>query len=188
MSEADTKDFLLPYEWPGSYYLGEEELANVAQVLKARSPFRFYGHDLQHFADRLEEAYRQRLGRNHALAVNSGTSALSIAMGALGLGPGDEVLVPGYFWVSCASAVVRAGAVPRLVEIDETFVMDPVDMAKKITSRTKAVLVVHMSGATGALDEILEIARNRNLMVIEDVAQANGGTFRGRPLGSLETS
>lgn len=185
MSNKSPDDFLLPYEWPGSYYMGEEELANVTKVLRGRSPFRFYGHDVQHFAQRLEYAYRQRLGRSHALAVSSGTAALSIAMGSLGLGPGDEILLPGYFWVSCVAAVVRAGAVPRLVEVNDTFVMDPQDMERKITPHTKAVLIVHMSGATGDLDELIRIARKHDLRVIEDVAQANGGTFHGKPLGSF---
>ena len=125
--DEPANDTLLPYEWPGSYYLGQEELDAVTKALESRSLFRFYGHDLQHYADRLEEAYRARLGREYALAVSSGTAALSIAMGMLDVGPGDEVLLPGYFWVSCASAVVRAGAIPRLVDIDDTFSMDPAD-------------------------------------------------------------
>lgn len=176
---------LIPYEWPGAYYFGDEERAAVTKVLEARSPFRYYGHDLQHYADQLEAAYRRRLGRAHALAVNSGTSALSIAMAMLDVGPGDEVLVPGYFWASCASSVVRAGAIPRLVDIDDSFVMDPHDLEAKISPRSKAVLLVHMSGATGHLDRLLETARSHHLPVIEDVAQANGGSFRGRPLGSF---
>jgi dTDP-4-amino-4,6-dideoxygalactose transaminase len=183
--DARAIDTLLPYEWPGSYYLGQEEIDAVTKAIEARSLFRFYGHDLQHFADRLEEAYRVRLGRAHALAVSSGTAALSIAMGMLDVGPGDEVLLPGYFWVSCASAVVRAGAIPRLVDIDDTFSMDPADLERKIGGRSKAILMVHMSGATGELDAILEIARRHGVPVIEDVAQANGGSYRGRPLGSF---
>jgi dTDP-4-amino-4,6-dideoxygalactose transaminase len=181
----DARTPLLPYEWPGSYVLGDEEVAAVSDVLRARSPFRFYGHDLQHYADRLEAAYRRRLGRRHCLAVNSGTSALAIAMGMLDVGPGDEVLVPGYLWVSCLAAVVRAGAIPRLVDIDDTFTMDPDDLERTITPRTKAVLVVHMSGATGHLDRLVAVARARGVPLVEDVAQANGGTFRGQPLGSF---
>lgn len=176
---------LLPYEWPGSYYLGQEEIDAARRAIESRSLFRFYGHDLQHYADRLEEAYRARLGRAHALAVGSGTAALSIAMGMLDVGPGDEVLLPGYFWVSCASAVVRAGAIPRLVDIDDTFSMDPADLERTIGGRSKAILMVHMSGATGELDRILDIARRAGVPVIEDVAQANGGSHRGQPLGSF---
>jgi len=176
---------LLPYEWPGSYYLGQEEIDAVRRAIESRSLFRFYGHDLQHYADRLEEAYRARLGRAHALAVGSGSAALSIAMRMLDVGPGDEVLLPGYFWVSCASAVVHAGAIPRLVDIDDTFSMDPADLERTIGGRSKAILMVHMSGATGELDRILDIARRAGVPVIEDVAQASGGSYRGRPLGSF---
>jgi dTDP-4-amino-4,6-dideoxygalactose transaminase len=178
-------DPLLPYEWPGSYYLGREELEAVTAAIESRSLFRFYGHDLQHFADQLEAAYRERLGRAYALGVSSGTAALSITMEMLDVGPGDEVLLPGYLWVSCAAAVVRAGAIPRLVDIDDTFCMDPADLEGKISRRTKAILVVHMSGATGELDAIVEVAGRHRVPLIEDVAQANGGSYRGRALGSF---
>ena len=176
---------LIPYEWPGSFFLGEEELAAAASVLKARSPFRFYGHDLQGYADRLERAYCERLGRKYALAVNSGTAALSLAMNALGLGPGDEVLLPGYLWVSCIAAIIRAGAIPRLVDVDDTFCMDPADLERKIGTHTRAVLLTHMSGAPGAVDKVAAICRAHKLSLIEDCAQANGATFRGKPVGTF---
>jgi 8-amino-3,8-dideoxy-alpha-D-manno-octulosonate transaminase len=176
---------LIPYEWPGSYFLGEEELAAVTSVLKARSPFRFYGHDLQGYADRLERAYCERLGRKYALTVNSGTAALSVAMSALGMGPGDEVLLPGYLWVSCIAAIIRAGAIPRLVDVDDTFCMDPADLERKIGAHSRAVLITHMSGAPGAVDKIMAICRAGKLSLIEDCAQANGAIFRGKPVGSF---
>ena len=176
---------LLPYEWPGSYYIGEEEIEAVNKVLLARSPFQFYGPDLQHTVKQLEAAYRQRLGRVFALAVNSGTAALSIALNAMDVGPGDEVLLPGYLWVSCISAVVRAGAIPRLVDIDDTFFMDPADLERKITSHSKVVMVVNMSGTTGHIDQVVDIAHAHNLYVLEDAAQANGASFHGKPLGSF---
>ncbi|MFO7323098.1 MAG: aminotransferase class I/II-fold pyridoxal phosphate-dependent enzyme [Chloroflexota bacterium] len=183
--ETTHEEALLPYEWPGSYFIGEEEVEAVNKVLLARSPFRFYGHDLQHYADRAEDLFRQRLGRKHALLVNSGTGALSAAMAAADVGPGDEVLLPGYLWVACISAVVRAGAIPRLVDIDATFTMDPADLERKINARTKTVLLVHMSGACGDVGRIVEICRRHNVTLIEDVAQANGATFGGKPLGSF---
>src|SRR5262245_60718516 len=102
---------LLPQEWAGSYFIGEEEIEAVTRVLAARSPFRFYGHDLQHYADRVEDIFRQRLGRKHALLVNSGTGGLTVAMAAADVGPGDEVLLPGYLWVACLSSIVRMGGI-----------------------------------------------------------------------------
>jgi len=176
---------LIPYEWPGSYFIGEEELDAVATVLRARSPFRFYGHNLQGYCECLEKTYCQRLQRKYALAVNSGTAALSLAMNALGVGPGDEVLLPGYLWVSCLAAIVRAGAIPRLVDVDDTFCMDPCDLERKISSHSRAVLLVHMSGAPGAVDEIAAICRAHELSLIEDCAQANGASYYGRPVGSF---
>lgn len=183
--EISASEMLIPYEWPGSYFMGEEELAAVTDVLRARSPFRFYGHDLKRYADRLEQAYCERLGRKYAMAVNSGTAALSVAMASLGLGPGDEVLLPGYMWVSCASAIVRAGAIPRLVDVDDTFCMDPNDLEKKVGPHSRAVLLVHMSGAPGAVGTIAEFCRRHSLYLIEDCAQANGAQFRGKPVGSF---
>ncbi|MBC7811585.1 MAG: aminotransferase class I/II-fold pyridoxal phosphate-dependent enzyme, partial [Burkholderiales bacterium] len=184
-TQETTEEFLLPYEWPGSYFIGEDEIDAVTKVLLARSPYRFYGHDLQHYADKVEDFFRQRLGRKNAVLVNSGTGALSTAMMAADVGPGDEVLVPGYMWVACVSAVVRCGGIPVLVEINDTFTMDPDDLERKITPRTKAVLLVHMSGACGDVERIVEICKRHNVLLIEDTAQANGARFHGKPLGSF---
>ncbi len=180
-----TDETILPYEWPGSYFIGEEEIDAVTKVLLARSPFRFYGHDLLHNADQVEDFYRERLGRKHAVVVNSGTAALSVALAAADVGPGDEVLMPGYLWVACLSGVIRAGGIPRLVDIDDTFTMDPDDLERKISSRTKAVLLVHMSGACGDVERIVNICQRHNVVLIEDTAQANGASFHGKPLGSF---
>src|SRR5262245_8014042 len=179
------EEALLPYEWPGSYFIGEEEIEAVNKVLLARSPYRFYGHDLLHYADKVEDFYRQRLGRKNAVLVNSGTGALTVAMMTADVGPGDEVLVPGYMWVACISAVVRCGGIPQLVEINDTFTMDPDDLERKISPRTKAVLLVHMSGACGEVDRIVDICKRHNVLLIEDTAQANGARYKGKPLGSF---
>jgi dTDP-4-amino-4,6-dideoxygalactose transaminase len=184
-SSMITEEALMPYEWPGSFFIGEEEIDAVTKVLLAKSPYRFYGHDLQHYADQVEDFYRARLGRKNAVLVNSGTGALSVAIAAADVGPGDEVLMPGYLWVACLSAVVRAGGIPRLVEIDDTFTMDPDDLERKISPRTKAVLLIHMSGACGNVEKIAEICKRHNVLLIEDTAQANGASFHGKPLGSF---
>lgn len=173
----------LPWELPGAHYIGEEELELVSRVVKARSPFRFYGPDPQHMVDTLEREWCETFGHKHALGVSSGTAALAIAMAALGVGPGDEVLLPGYLWVSCVSAVVRSGAIPRLVDIDETFCIDPEDLKRKIGPNSRAVLCVHMSGAPGRIGEIAEICRERGLGLVEDCAQAAGASVGGMPVG-----
>jgi dTDP-4-amino-4,6-dideoxygalactose transaminase len=116
-------------------------------VIRARSPFRYYGPSHTGMADRLEKEWCERFGCRYALAVNSGTAALHISLLAIGVGPGDEVLVPGFMWVSCLSAIVRTGAIPRLVDIDESYNMDPDDLRAKIGQRSKAILLVHMMGA-----------------------------------------
>ncbi|MBI4803684.1 MAG: DegT/DnrJ/EryC1/StrS family aminotransferase [Desulfovibrio sp.] len=175
----------LPWELPGSHYIGQEELDMLRQVVESRSPFRYYGPDLRHMVDHLEDAFRSRYGRAHALGVNSGTAALHIALAAIGVGPGDEVLVPGYMWVSCLSAVVRLGAIPRLVDIDDTFCMCPDDLKKKIGPRSKAIMCVHMSGAPGHIDQISEIARGAGIALLEDCAQANGSSLKGKRVGTF---
>ena len=143
-------------------------------MIQARSPFRFYGPDVQHMCDKLEARFQALYGVNHALAVSSGTEAIYISLAAMDVGPGDEVLIPGYLWTSCINGIVRLGAIPRLVDIDDTFDMSPDDLERKIGPHSKAVLYVHMSGAAGDVRTIVDIARRHNLMVLEDCAQANG--------------
>ncbi|MGO1120654.1 DegT/DnrJ/EryC1/StrS family aminotransferase [Rhodovibrionaceae bacterium A322] len=173
----------LPWELPGAHWIGEEERELVERVVKAQSPFRFYGPDPQHMVETLEQEWRKAFGHKHALAVSSGTAALSIALSALDVGPGDEVLIAGYMWVSCVSAIVRSGAIPRLVDIDDTYCMDPEDLASKINDRSKAILLVHMSGAPGRVETIAALAKKHGLGLIEDCAQAAGASQNGTPVG-----
>jgi 8-amino-3,8-dideoxy-alpha-D-manno-octulosonate transaminase len=135
--------------------------------------------------DRLEEGFAERCGVPYALGVSSGSEALYVALAAMGIGPGSEVLIPAYLWTSCINAVIRLGAIPRLVDIDETFSMAPEDLERKISPRTKVVILVHMSGAPGDIDTIMEIARRASVMVLEDCAQSNGATYRGTPIGTF---
>lgn len=185
MTHVSDKNALLSYGWPGTYFLGEEEKAAVIEVIDARSPNRFFGPAILGFSSRLESRFAERLAKPHALAVNSCTAALTIAMEALDIGPGDEVMIPALMWVSCIGAVVRAGAIPRIVEVDDSFTIDPADMERKCGPNTRAVLAVHMSGAPCNMDAVMTIATEHNLLVIEDIAQANGGSFGGAPLGSF---
>lgn len=179
------RSYPLPWELPGAHFIDEEEIEAVNKVLRAKSLFRFYGDDLQNMVTHLEENFRRMVGRERALAVSSGTTALYISLSALGVGPGDEVLLPGYLWVSCASAIVRTGAIPRLVDIDETFCMSAEDLEKKINSRSKVILYIHMSGVMGNIDKIMQIAQKNNLKVLEDCAQAVGATLHGKAAGAF---
>lgn len=173
----------LPHEFPGANWIGEEERVLVERVVMARSPFRFYGENPQRMVDTLEREWCASFGHGHAVAVASATSGLSIAMSALRIGPGDEVLLPGYLWISCVAAVVRSGAIPRLVDIDDSFTIDPVDLERKIGPRTRAVLVVHMNGAPGHVAEVAAICERRSVALIEDCAQAAGASSGGRAVG-----
>lgn len=121
----------------------------------------------------------------YALAVNSGTSALNTAYVAAGIGPGCEVIVPAYTFFASVAEVVTARAIPVIADIDESLTLDPADVEAKITPRTKAIVPVHMIGTCANMDAILDIARRHNLLVIEDAAQACGGTYKGKRLGTL---
>ena len=132
-----------------------------------------------------ENEFAAKMGVPHALAVNSGTSALIAAMIAAGIGPGDEVILPAYTFFASVSAVVVAKAMPVIVEIDETLTISPEAIEKAITPRTKAIVVVHMLGLACRMDKIMEIAKKHKLIVIEDTAQACGGKFKGQYLGTF---
>ena len=175
----------LPEESPGIHFMNNDEIKAVTRVLSSRSPFRFYGPAVQDMCGQFEQAVCEKTGAKYAIAVNSGTEALAISLAAMEVGPGDEVLIPGYLWTSCINAVIRVGAIPLLVDIDDTFTMDPEDLKKKITRYSKAVLYINMSGCAGHIDQIAEICRENDLYLLEDNCQAMGGTFKGRHNGTL---
>lgn len=175
----------LPQEWCGAHYIDEQERDAAARVCKSKTLFRYYGLDLQQEVSKLEEAFAAYTGVRYALAVSSGTCALQVALGALGIGPGDEVLIPGYFWVSTVGAVVRSGAIPVLADCDDTFNMDPEDAERKVSPRTKAILVVHMGGVIGRIREIVSVAQRHHLKVVEDCAQAAGASQSGVKAGAF---
>lgn len=134
-----------------------------------------------------EQAMAKFIGVKHCLAVNSCTSALITALRALGIGAGDEVIVPAYTFFASAAVIGACNAIPVIAEVDETLTLDPADAARKITRRTRAILAVHMRGMPAQMDKIMALARQHRLPVIEDVAQSAGGEFRGRKLGSIGT-
>lgn len=172
--------------YPGGLEIGAEEKKEVMEVLESKYLFRYYGpKEVSSKVKKLEEEYASYLGKRHALAVNSCTSALICGLVAIGVGPGDEVIVPSYTFFASVAAVVAAKAVPVVAEVDKSLTIDAEDVEKKITPRTKAIIVVHMRGMPARMDRIMEIAQKHNLKVIEDVAQANGGSYRGKKLGSI---
>jgi len=131
----------------------------------------------------LEKNVSDYLGIGHTIAVNPGTIALFMALHALGIGPGAEVIVPGYTFIASITSIIFARAIPVLAEIDETLTLDHEDVRKKITPRTKAIMLVQMLGNPGHLEEIELIAREKGFFLIEDCAQAFGAQFRGRYVG-----
>lgn len=132
----------------------------------------------------LEKRFAAHVGVKHVLAVNSGTSALIAALVAAGVGPGDEVILPAYTFFATASAVVVAKAIPVIAEIDETLTLSPAAVERLITPRTKAIMPVHILGHPARMDALCALAKKHNLVVIEDAAQACGGSFQGRYLGT----
>ncbi|MBC3190611.1 DegT/DnrJ/EryC1/StrS family aminotransferase [Pseudonocardia sp. C8] len=159
-------------------------MAATVRVLGRGELGRFTGGDRSEVA-RFETELAGHVGTRHALAVNSGTSALVAALVGAGIGPGDEVLVPAYTWVSTAAAALAVGAVPVLVEIDGSLTMDPADLRARITPRSRAVVPVHMGNQVADMDAIMEVAAAHGLVVVEDACQAIGVTYRGRRAGSI---
>ena len=136
--------------------------------------------------EKFENALAEWLGVEIAVGVNSGTDALIMGLRGLGIGPGDEVILPVYTFVATADAVVRAGAKPVFVDIDpRTYNLDPEKIHEAVTEKTKAVIVVHLYGQAADVDAVCAIARERNLRVIEDAAQALGTRRRGKPVGTF---
>jgi dTDP-4-amino-4,6-dideoxygalactose transaminase len=178
---------------PGAVRLAEDEADAAAEaareVVRSKRLFRYGGVSPRLLGGsrvgRLERAFARTVGVEHALAVNSGTSALVCGLVGLGVGPGDEVIVPAYTWFSTASAVVGVGAVPVVAEVDESLTLDPRDLRARISPHTRAIIAVHMRGAPADMDAVLEIAGEHGLRVLEDAAQAAGASYRGRRLGSL---
>jgi len=175
----------LPLEFPGVHHMDAKEIQAAVRLLRARSPFRYYGIELQKEVEKLEAEFARFLGVKHALAVASGTGALHTALSALGVGPGQEVIVPAYMWVSVVAAVVNHGAIPVLADIDDTFCLDPAQVEQRVTPKTTGIILVHMSGAPGNAAALQKLARARQLWLLEDCAQCNGGSVAGRKVGSF---
>ncbi len=166
----------------GPSVVGEEEINAVTNLLKSQQLFR---HRESSETNQMEKEAAKVLGVKYALMVNSGTSALICALLGVGVGPGDEVIVPGYTFIATASAVIATGAVPVIAEIDDSLGLSPDDVVKKITPHTKAIIPVHMRGIPAKLDQLIKIATKHDLRVVEDCCQSVGAEYRGHKVGTF---
>jgi 8-amino-3,8-dideoxy-alpha-D-manno-octulosonate transaminase len=172
---------------PGYEVLGEEEKKEILEVLETGVLFR-YGFPAQrkgrYKVEEFEKKFAEFTGRKHALAVSSGSAALKVALAALGVGFGDEVITSGFTFVATWESILECGAVPIFCGIDDTLNLDAGELPKKITPRTKAIIPVHMLGAQARIEAIMAVADQHHIPVIEDTAQACGGFIQGKALGS----
>ncbi len=173
---------------PGTELFGKEERKEVMDVLETGILFR-YNHDEARKGiwktKTFEKEFAEFHGVKHCHMVSSGTAADNVSLAAAGIGAGDEVIVPPFTFIAPVEAVINCGAIPVFAEVDETLCLSPEGIEAVITPKTKAILLVHMVGAMAKLDEILAICKKHNLVLIEDAAQALGGSYKGKPLGSF---
>ena len=183
---APAENALVPPMFPGGMLVDEREADALAAVIARKCLFRYYGpgegpREVKNF----EEEWCEAFGVPFSLCVNAGSSAIICALIALGATAGTEVIVPAYTWNATPNAVLAAGAVPVLAEVDESLTLDPDDVEAKITPRTRAILPVHMRGGGSNMDALMDIAKRHGLVVIEDACQAAGATYNGRRLGTI---
>lgn len=165
------------------FRIGNEEIEALKKVIESRDLFKINGGVMA--SKKAEEKLRILFDVPYAIFMTSGHAALTSALVALGVGPGDEVIVPAYTYIATAMAVVAAGAMPVICEVDDTLTIDPDDVERKITKYTKAVIPVHIQGFPCNMDRICTLAKKHNLCVIEDACQADGGSYHGKRLGTI---
>src|SRR6266545_1662770 len=175
----------LPSGFIGTRLVGEEEKAEVLAVLEAHALSRVSGMTPPTRVEAFERELCRRTGSRYALAVTSGTAALEVALAGLGIGPGDEVIVPALNFISSAEAVLRLGAVPVFAEVDAGYGLEPEEVGRLTTARTKAVMPLHVHGAACRIDAVLAAARARGLLVLENGAWSCGATYRGKAVGTF---
>lgn len=165
------------------YRIGQEEIAAVARVIESKNLFKNMGPFKE--VHLFEEELCKLANADYSILMTSGQAALVSALTGMGIGPGDEVIVPGYTYISSAMVVVNAGAIPVIAEVDDTLTLDPDDVERKITERTKAIIPVHIQGFPCNMDRLCEVAKKHNLMILEDACQADGGSYHGKMLGTV---
>lgn len=165
------------------YRIGQEEIAELSKVISARDLFKV-NKGLKE-SEQVEAKLKKIFKTDFPVFMTSGHAALTSALVAMGIGPGDEVIVPAYTYIATAMAVVAAGAIPIIAEVDETLTLSPEDTKNKITRNTKAIIPVHIQGFPCNMDAIMRIAKDHDLFVLEDACQADGGSFNGKRLGTI---
>jgi len=173
---------------PGFELFGDKERKELNDVLKTGILMR-YGFDAMrngHWkAKELEQEIEKTLPVKHAQLTTSGTSALNVALAVMGVGAGDEIIMPTFTFVASFEAILLSGAIPVIVEIDDTLTLDPKAVEAAITPRTKVVIPVHMCGSMADLDPLLAICKRHGLLLLEDACQAYGATYKGKKLGTI---
>ena len=174
----ENQDNFIPIAKPS---ISDRELELVTDCVKST-----WVSSLGEYITRFENIFAQYCGVRHGVATSNGTTALHLALVVLGIGPGDEVIVPSLTFVATANAVYYTGATPIFADVEKyTWTLDPDDVQRKITKRTKAIIPVHLYGHPASMDEINKLAKEQGLWVIEDAAEAHGATYRGKRVGSL---
>lgn len=175
----------MPKDYFGGNMYNSDECNAATKVIMARSPFRYYGNQMQNETEKFEKKCKDYFGVDYTHSVNSGTGAISCAFHALDISIGDEVIMPGYFWISIANVCLQRGAIPVLCDIDRTFGIDVDDLLKKITKKTKCIVVVHMDGAAAKIDSVRKICDEYNITLLEDFSQCIGGEYKGKKIGTF---
>ncbi|MBQ7637993.1 MAG: DegT/DnrJ/EryC1/StrS family aminotransferase [Clostridia bacterium] len=165
------------------YRIGSEELAEIAKVIESKNLFKL--NDAMRETEKCEQSLRDIFGVKRAILVTSGYAALTSALIGMGIGPGDEVIIPAYTYIATAMAVVAAGAIPVIADIDDSFTLSPEKAEEKITERTKAIIPVHIQGFPCNMDALSALAEKYGLDILEDACQADGGSYKGKRLGSI---
>lgn len=169
--------------------IGKEEKEAVDEVFDKGGVLYRYGlNDKRQNifrVDMLEKEIAKKVGSKYCHCVCNGTAALKIALFAMGVKAGDEVITQSFTFIATVEAILELGAKPIITQVDKSLNMDPVDLEKKITNKTKVIIPVHMAGVAAKMDEIMEIAKKHNLLVLEDSCQAFGGTYKGKYLGAI---
>ncbi|OGS21689.1 MAG: aminotransferase DegT [Elusimicrobia bacterium RIFOXYA2_FULL_40_6] len=169
-------------KFPGWPYFDEETIKAAMEPMRVGEVNYWTGK----FGKEFETKFAEWNGSKYAISTTNGTSALHVALAALDIGPGDEVIVPSYTFIASSFCVLQAGAIPVFADVQKnTHCIDPKDVEKKITSRTKAIIPVHLYGNVADMDEIMAIAKKHKLFVIEDCAQAHGATYKGKKVGTI---